>query len=410
LEHVHTGHVIQPILNYLPFRFNPSSSKTSYNSMKQMLLAVFSALCINATAQITVTNATFPAAGDSLRSSIDFNPNVSSSPASPPGGNQTWDFNGLQEEQGSLLTYAVASSGNYDMDFPGSDIVSVGLDGETYFNVTNTAFQVMGYAGADPTGFGLDVTARFQPAFDERRAPLNFFDVTQQQTNLSLPFSTDLLPDSLLGGLGALIDSIRVSINTQRLEVVDGWGVCKIPGGEYDVLRQKRTEYTTTNLDVLTFFGWVDIGTFVPGGGGFGNFLGTDTTVTYRFLSGTEKVEIAVATMTNDISAVERIRYKNNMMVSAPEVDAPGTASIQAFPNPAIEWVRFDCANLPSDDYTLKIFNIVGKVVWREDYQLSGNKSITLNLSEFKKGTYLYSLTDGKGNNIGTKRLVVLKP
>lgn len=377
--------------------------------MKRMLLAVFSAFCIHATAQITVTNATFPAAGDTLRSSIDLNPDAGNNPATPPGGNQTWDFNNLQADQPSVQVYAAAAAGMYDMDFPGSDLVNIGPDGETYFNVTPTAYQVMGYAGGDPTGFGLNITARFQPAFDERRAPLNFFDISQQTTNLSLPFSTDLLPDSLFTGLPIVPDSIRVRINTQRLEVVDGWGNCKIPGGEYNVLRQKRTEYTTTNLDVyLGFLGWLDIGSL--GGGGFGGFIGTDTTVTYRFLSGTEKVEIAVATMSNDLSTVERIRYKDNMVVAAPEVDAPGSASIQAFPNPAIEWVRFDCANLPSEDYTLKIFNIVGKVVWKEDYQLSGNKSITLNLSEFKKGTYLYSLTDGKGNNIGTKRLVVLKP
>ncbi|MCC6411870.1 MAG: T9SS type A sorting domain-containing protein [Saprospiraceae bacterium] len=377
--------------------------------MKRMLLAVFSALCIHATAQITITNATFPAAGDSLRSSIDLNPDVSSSPASPPGGDQTWDFNNLQADQPSLQVYAAASAGMYDMDFPGSDLVNIGLDGETYFNVTNTAFQVLGYAGGDPTGFGLNITARFQPPFDERRAPLNFFDITSQTTNLILPFSTEQLPDSLFAGAPFIPDSIRVRINTQRLEVVDGWGNCKIPGGEYNVLRQKRTEYTNTSIDVkIPVLGWIDISQF--GGGGLGGFIGTDTTVTYRFLSGTEKVEIAVATMSNDLSTVERIRYKDNMVVSSQDVDAPGTASIQAFPNPAIEWVRFDCANLPSDDYTLKIFNIVGKVVWKEDYQLSGNKSITLNLSEFKKGTYLYSLTDGKGNNIGTKRLVVLKP
>ena len=58
----------------------------------------------------------------------------------------------------------------------------------------------------------------------------------------------------------------------------------------------------------------------------------------------------------------------------------------------------------------MKIFNIVGKVVWKENYALSGNKSIKLQLEEFKKGTYLYSLLDSKGNTIGTKRLVVLKP
>ena len=38
----------------------------SNNPMRRMLLAVFSALCFGATAQITVTSATFPVAGDTL--------------------------------------------------------------------------------------------------------------------------------------------------------------------------------------------------------------------------------------------------------------------------------------------------------------------------------------------------------
>ena len=114
--------------------------------------------------------------------------------------------------------------------------------------------------------------------------------------------------------------------------------------------------------------------------------------------------------MSPDLSQVVRIRYKDNKTTAAPEVNSPGTASISAFPNPAVDWVRFDCTNLPQEDYTLKIFNIIGKVVWKENYQLAGTRSIRVELDNFKKGTYLYSLSDKKGHIVGTKRLVVLKP
>ncbi|MBK9337851.1 MAG: T9SS type A sorting domain-containing protein [Lewinellaceae bacterium] len=83
---------------------------------------------------------------------------------------------------------------------------------------------------------------------------------------------------------------------------------------------------------------------------------------------------------------------------------------MQAIPNPAIDWVRFDCNNLSADEYTLKIFNIVGKVVWKETFQAAGKRAISLNLENFNKGTYLYSLVNRKGDIIGTKRLVVVKP
>jgi len=117
-----------------------------------------------------------------------------------------------------------------------------------------------------------------------------------------------------------------------------------------------------------------------------------------------------VATMNNDLSQVQSVEFKDNAIVADFEAYAPGAANIQAFPNPAVERVRFDCTNLPSEEYTLKIFNIIGKVVWKQNYMISGNRSMTLELEDFRKGTYLYSLVDSKGNIVGTKRLVVLKP
>lgn len=378
-----------------------------------MLLATaLSTICAFATAQITITNATFPVAGDSLVYSVDNGP-LGMNPATPPGGGQIWDFSTLQKEEDLSVVYRAASVGNQVANFPGAELVITGQTGETYFNVTNTKFESLGYAGGDPAGFGLNVIAKFSPAIIERRAPVNFFDINQQSTNLNLPFSTSALPDSLFNGLPIKPDSIRVRISTQRLEVVDGYGNCQIPGGTFPVLRQKRTEYTTTGLDVkLPFVGWLDIGTLIGGGGGggLGGFLGTDTTVTFRFLSNTEKEEIAIATMNNDLSSVSSIRFKKISTSSTIDPIAEFSGGIQAFPNPAVEWVRFDCVNLAPGDYTLKIFNIIGKCVWKKNYSLSGTTSFRVELDDFKKGTYIYSLVDRQGNAVGTKRLVVLKP
>lgn len=374
-----------------------------------LLASALSALCLSTMAQITVTNATFPAAGDSLVYAVDNEP-LGLNPATAPGGPQIWDFSTLQKEENLSVVYRNAAVGGQSANFPGSDLVITG-QGETYFNVTNTKFEALGYAGGDPAGFGLNVVAKFTPVIAERTAPLNFFDISSQQTDLSLPFSTENLPDSLFNGAPFIPDSIRVRVSTERLEVVDGYGTCQIPGGTYPVLRQKRTEYTTTGMDVLVpFLGWLDISTIIGGGGGFGDFLGTDTTVTYRFYSNTEKEEIAIATMSNDLSSTETIRFKSLASTPALEPVANTGGGIQAFPNPAVEWVRFDCTNLAPGEYTLKIFNIIGKCVWKKNYTLSGTTSFRVELEEFKKGTYIYSLVDRNGSAVGTKRLVVLKP
>lgn len=387
--------------------------------MKRMLLAsALSALCLAASAQITVTNATFPAAGDSLAYAVDTAP-LGINPATAPGGNQTWDFSTLQKDDNLAIVYRPAAEGVHAASFPGAELVSIGQTGETYVNVTANKFEALGYAGADPSGLGLNVVTKFTPPISERYSPMNFFDIKSQSTALGLSFPTDQPPlDTIFSGLPVNIDSMRVRINTDRLGVVDGWGTAVIPGGTYPVLREKRTEYTSTAIDVYValfpgFGQWVDLGTLIGGGGGgggLGNFLGTDTTITYHFFSNTEKEEIAIATMSTDLSTVESVRFKNNTGTPVHEVVSDFSGGIQAFPNPAVEWVRFDCTNLAPGEYTLKIFNIIGKCVWKKNYTLSGTTSFKVELDDFKKGTYIYSLVDKNGNAVGTKRLVVLKP
>lgn len=382
-----------------------------------LLASALSALCLATTAQITITSATFPAAGDSLVYAVDESP-IGINPATPSGGPQAWDFSTLQSDDQLSLVYRPANAGSQLANYPGADLVVIGQTGETYFNLTNSKFEVMGFAGGDPTGLGVNVLAKFNPFVLERYSPMAFFDIKQSTTDLNLAFPTDQPPlDSIFSGLPVNIDSMRVRINTQRLGVVDAWGTATIPGGTFPVLREKRTEYTTTGIDVYVelfpgFGQWVDLGTIIGGGGGggIGGFIGTDTTVTYRFLSNTEKEEIAIATMNNESTEVETIRFKKLTTSSTLEPELDFAGSIQAFPNPAVEWVRFDCTNIPPGEYTLKIFNILGKQVWKKNYTLSGNTSFRIELDDFKKGSYIYSLVDKNGNSVGTKRLVILKP
>jgi hypothetical protein len=386
--------------------------------MKQMLLAIFSALCFAANAQITVNNSYFPSSGDTVRTARMEDPDDSfDALIRPPGGPYVWDFSNAVTDGTSTTVYQSASAGANVALFSGADLVVIGEAGETYFDKTADQFIALGYAGTDPGGFGLSVVAKFSPAVVERKAPLNFFDIQVNTTDLSLPFSTAQLPDSLFEGVPISIDSIRVRLNTQRVEACDAYGSVKLPSGtEYDVLRVRRTEYTTTNLDVkVPFLGWVDISTLLGGGGGGGgltDFLGTDTTVTHRFFANDVPQEVAILTLNNSGNEIDDIRFKTETTSSVISdwFDAPGAASVSAFPNPAIDYVRFDCFNLPNDEYTLKIYNIVGKQVHRETHQLVGNKSIRLDLNNFRKGTYLYSLVNKKGDVIGTKRLVIAKP
>jgi len=380
--------------------------------MRQILLVLLSAFCFSATAQITVTAATFPKAGDTLKYAFDEAPVINA--ATPPGGNQTWDFSALKNQRTEQIIYHPTSAGTNLASFPGADMVVIGADGETYYNLTSTKLENMGFVGSQLDFFNVVATAKYSPVVVERRAPLNFFDIFQQQSNLNLPFSASVLPAAVLSFFPVKPDSIRVKVNLQRIEVVDGWGNCIIPGGNYPVLRMKSTEYSKTGAEIKLGFFWLDLSQLLPSGGGgpFGNLLNQDTTVTYRFLDKVNKEEIAVVTMNAALSAPTSVRFKNNKTTSVEDgfYDVPDAADIQASPNPATERVQFECKNIPSGHYTLKINNLFGQEIWRQSVHISGRQSVQVELGKFQRGAYFYSLADQKGRVIGTKKLVVVKP
>ena len=85
--------------------------------------------------------------------------------------------------------------------------------------------------------------------------------------------------------------------------------------------------------------------------------------------------------------------------------------NIYAYPNPAIDQVRFDILNIPKGKYDLNIYNILGVKVWSNNYDFRNSvDTIQLDVNNFKKGTYLYSLVNEKGKTLATRRLVILRP
>lgn len=375
--------------------------------MKKVLLSfLFCGIgVLSLVAQITVTSATFPSAGDTLRTSIDAAPSGIS--ISAPGVDQTWDFSTLAESFPQEVIMSDASEGAAYDQFPGSDLVVLNGVSETYYNKTSTVFEVLGYKGPDPGGLGLDVAAHLNPAELQRRAPMHFFDLNSTSSALLLPFSTASLPDTLTSQLPGGVDSLRIRYATDRTDLVDAWGKLTIPGGTFDVLRERRFQVSETRLDVkLPFLGWQDVTDLVQLG-----FLGKDTTLTYNYFNDVSKEPIAVVTTNNTGDAVTRVVYKKLDLTS--DIGGPegsGLPDCRVYPNPAVDDVRFEMSNLPAGTYTLKIYNILGSEVWRQQYPIVNNKTIRVNLSNLRKGTYLFSLVSDKGKTVTTKRLIIIRP
>lgn len=360
--------------------------------------------------QITVQNITIPKVGDTLRTATDNLPsniNITS-----PGPNQTWDFSNLVAPFVTETVLLNPSQGMSSAEFPTATyLVKQSDNAEFYFRNTNNQTLQLGFTGDAPGGLGINVVAKYVPPQVEKQTPMSYGDQLSSNTSIDIPFSSSIIPDSILNQLPIRPDSIRISATFTIETNVDAWGKLSIPGGTYDVLRQKRTTIANRKLEIKSnaLPVWIDVTTAFPLPG----ITGLDTTVVYEFWSNVAKEAIAIVSVAGVQSTqATGVTFKadSNVITSAYTKPTTKTGNIHAYPNPAIGSVRFDMVGLSPGNYTVKIINILGMSVWSEKYYISGSRTVRVELDNFKRGTYLYALINDKGRTITTKRLIVLKP
>ena len=260
-----------------------------------LILCYFLALGIAhpITAQITIENPVFPVVGDTLRFAFGNQPEAIQQIFTPPGGDQQWDLSNLQPTQMWDQIMNDPQTGPASPFFPGATILYNPLNSndQVYLQVTGNQVNDMGYYGLDELGLGLNLLFRKSPTLEQSWAPVNFFDIHQSASNVLTAFDAPIAPP-LLMALVPTADSFRIRVTYQRIGVIDAWGTLAIPGGTFEVLRKKQTEYKSSAVDVkVAPLGWIDISTI---GGQQILPLGTDTMTTFYFLNNVSKEPIAI--------------------------------------------------------------------------------------------------------------------
>ena len=376
--------------------------------MKQTLLfLLFSLISIGGFAQITVTNATFPVIGDTLVTATSVI--TSGIDIGTPGADKTWDFSTLASQNINTVVFQDADLGSAAADVPNANLFTEVLGTENYYQSTSTSFSLLAGKGNDPIGLGIEALLRFVPPIINRRAPMNFGDVNTSEANTSIAFAADVIPDTLASNIPFAFDSIRLRINQERTDVVDAYGTLTIPGGTYEVLREKRSLTRSTRIDILIFLGWIDITDIVAGVVGVDAGLGEIASVDYLFFNDTEKEIIASVSADETGTMLNAVTYKFNDIIN--DIDNPLglQPEFSLFPNPATSAVSFEFSGLTAGDYTMNVFNMLGKNIWQQEFSLSESGIENIDLNNFQNGTYLFSLIDNQGNPLKTRRLIVLK-
>lgn len=364
-------------------------------------------MSLTLSSQITIGTNTLQEVGDTLKTTFDALP--PSLDLGNPGGNKVWDFSQLQGISVEVLILD-AASGTNAASFPNANQrVSRSVGAESYLQVENGQQKLVGFAGLDPFNIGLQTVLQYSPPYLERDLPLSYHDGNSANSSFKIQVAASDLPPEIVEQLSNIaIDSLRLKVVFDRDDEVDAWGSLTTPTGTFEVLRQRRMELTTPKLEILTFLGWLDVTLLAAQ-----DFpaLKTDTSLTYNFWSDSANDAIAIVEVNplNESEIVSVIYHTDGQTVDIPYVQSD-RKDLFAYPNPAIDKVRFDFRNLPTDQYKLVIYNILGQELWSAKYYVSGNLTTQVDISNLRKGTYLYSLVNKSDKTLVTKRLMVIRP
>ena len=241
--------------------------------------------------QITISNNYFPNAGDSLvtaNATIQTVRNIQISKATTTA--QNWDYSFLRARTATTRTVQRFRVLNPTTDtailreFPTATTVISDSTGQlAVYRRSTTRFDLLGFFNANLGILPVGLRPKFEPPSLERRAPLLFSSTNNNKTGFSVPFSTDIIPDTFLASLPIRPDSLRIRFVTNRQDRVDAFGKIRIPGsGDLNCLRERRYEITETRIDAKTSALpiWIDITSFIP----TTNFKTRDTTLVFPFL------------------------------------------------------------------------------------------------------------------------------
>ena len=404
------------LYNRLTFRLIYSFLKYNYKKLINMninlLKFVFSALLIipmTLQGQVTIDDSTFPVPGDTLRTVTSFN--FDGFDKEMTGEDLFW---GLTNVSGGFLTetiYIEPTEGVASDLFPDADLLDNSTLQEIYYQTLDDRIVEIGRAGLDPVLNLIDLTFENEGENLLRRAPMSFGDSFMNESSFRIQVPGSEIPDTLLDLLPIVPDSMRLIVEELDEDVVDAWGTVEIPGGTYEVIRVKRT--TTTNVQLaakVPVLNWLVVDPANPLFAGLGpllDLLGETVEMSYAFVANDNK-EIIASFAENEEGELVSMTYKGDVTTSVGKINLK-EEDILTYPNPTFGDVTFKLVNLPHDNYKVVVYNILGKQLWSSDIDFFEGKLVA-DLSHLRKGTYFYSVINGQGQKVATRRLMIITP
>lgn len=352
-----------------------------------------------------ITSEVLPRVGDTILMASD---NLPESVAIlGEGENQSWDLMSLQSAFTQKVAVTRAQRGRKKTPFTATGVLMQEINGvRSFFKSDGHSLSLLGTVGLDPMNLGIQTTTYYSEPMETVHFPLKYGSKKKTEGTFSFKVAVEDLPKDILYTLPITPDSVRYRCLLTQNKEIDGWGTLALPDNTYDVLREKVIEERTYRVDIkVGNLPWQDITEGVDDP----KIQSKQISQSFHFYSNETTSKVAVAYMKPNGVNPEMVYYTVTDPSSTMRT-SNGRPDIYAYPNPAINDVRFEFSNLKPSDYSLKIYNILGVVVMQENYNLNGFKTKKLDVSKLRKGTYLYSLSDAKGKTVATRRLMVIRP
>ena len=364
---------------------------------------LFLFVCFQGDAQETSYRMQLPEKGDVFYYKLDNLPdNIL---PSLEGERNVWNLSMLSAPTAHEFTFKSSSQGEYFNFFPQSTIVSIDIwKNEKYYEKYGSGLFIVGEVLKNGMSSSNVLVIKYtdpKPVFNERYAAN---DTQEYAAKWEVVVNASDIKDYR----GDKNDLVKIEVSEEIEEEIINSGIVFLPRERYNSAFELERRISST----INFFfkrgsdEWKELGQDIA------LELLPVTILNFKreILVMTEERKEWLANMTLDSEGnVQNVLFKSEkeQVNNSTSYDEK---SFFLYPNPSFGLVRLDFVNLPKGTYDLEVYNIIGKRIWSQSYEISGYTTIKEDLGFLSKGTYLYSVKDRSGKKLLTRKMAIINP
>jgi hypothetical protein len=356
--------------------------------MKTKLFTIALAfISLNALAQITVTDNDIMDIGDVITQANDSLPSSLISIGNS-GVNQFWDFSSLQEMEIETIEVVSPVGTLYGSMYPNANICVEDNGDLLYLNKTSSGVEMIGFGDLPVNVLLIPLPLIYNLTHQD--GPNIIMDSVLVNNGL---FDNSLAPVISLNPLHDQVDSLKINATITSNFNVDAWGNVTIPLGDYDALRLKIEETTTTQFSVYCSVGglaggWFSAETFFP--------IETEIANRYQWWSNNPMFDFMLVEL--EVDSLGNVEFAT-FLTENPATSAHilPNISVDVYPNPTLEIITIS-TSINNSEFVVSDIN--GKVLSKEKF----SKTSQFNFSEYPSGVYFVKVISGE--NVVSKKIV----